>query len=140
MTCSSDYYHYNDECVSEQDCNDKQGHYAVNKTNEGICDECHPTCDSCTGSAFNECDGCQPPRMLFNGICCDQSCKECSSPYGNDCLACMMMLICLTQHVLRNVPLIEASSTIDSITTKTRRKRNASRASFIAVSVLVRGY
>ena len=51
----------------------------------------------------------------------------------------MMMLICLTQHVLRNVPLIEASSTIDSITTKTRRKRNASRASFIAVSVLVRG-
>ncbi|MBN3294444.1 PCSK5 convertase, partial [Polypterus senegalus] len=74
---------------------------------QGKCVQCHPTCATCSGTTYNDCDSCSIyyPK-LYEGQCfeqcpdgtyelsseqcqeCDQTCSKCTGPDPTDCTKC----------------------------------------------------
>ncbi|XP_044284420.1 extracellular matrix organizing protein FRAS1 [Varanus komodoensis] len=74
-------------------------------SNNGVCEECHFSCLSCTAGSSQNCTACKPPQVLYEDQClsecpegwyrqdahchsCHPSCKTCGGPSEDECGAC----------------------------------------------------
>jgi hypothetical protein len=67
LVCTTGTYRHDDECI--ETCPDGFFPSAATSSAEGLCNKCHSTCTTCTGSSDNQCTACKPTLALSNGMC-----------------------------------------------------------------------
>ncbi|GCB64740.1 hypothetical protein scyTo_0014807 [Scyliorhinus torazame] len=103
--CETGFFLSEIECVYT--C---QGGYYGNE-DSAVCDVCHPTCDTCHGPSFEDCDSCKNDQIFQDGMCilnssvpckegnywnveekscfpCSDLCKTCTGEGWNECTSC----------------------------------------------------
>jgi hypothetical protein len=105
LTCYPTKVFFFNSCWAS--CPDGSSDYIL--VGDGICESCHSSCKTCSGSSETECLTCYPTKVFFfnscwascpdgssdyilvgDGICesCHSSCKTCSGSSETECLTC----------------------------------------------------
>ena len=86
-SCSSNRYYYNGAC----DTSCPSGYYALNGTSSinNICQNCDPSCLTCSFGGNNNCTSCSTGSYLSSGSCltCSSNCTSCAYS-ANNCTSC----------------------------------------------------